>query len=100
MYCRGDEIPEIQIQRVGECSCDKKRHLSALFWCGVKREFEEKGYFSVCVGDWWVCGGGDQDICTGFEEVSHGTGTILNPPSWTCKRGFGPLLALRPQPQQ
>lgn len=29
---RGDEIAEILIQRAGECSGDKTRHLSALFW--------------------------------------------------------------------
>lgn len=46
------------------------------------------------------CVEGDQDICAGFEEVSHGTGTILNPPSLACKRGFGPLLSLHPHPQQ
>lgn len=68
------------------------------FCCGVKREFEERGL--VCVLVRGGCVEGDQDICAVFEEVNHGTGTSLNPPSWACKRGFGPLLALHPHPQQ
>lgn len=57
----------------------------------------------VCVSDCrdaWQGEEGDQDICAGFEEVSHGTGTILNPPSWAWKRGFRPQPALGPHPQQ
>lgn len=52
------------------------------FGCEVEGEFE-KGGMGVfeCVSAAGGCVEGDQDICTGFEEVSHRTGTILNPPA-------------------
>lgn len=89
-------MQEITFQRAAESSCDKKRHLSALFWLwGQERVHEERAFQCACVcACVFVIAGcveGDQDICAGFEEVSHGTGTILNPPSWARERGFGPL---------
>jgi len=58
MHGRGDEIPEIPIQRVAEHSCDNRCHLSALFRLGGRRRVRGEGAFLSVRRDGWVRGGG------------------------------------------
>lgn len=55
------EKPDVRHRshRAGECSCDKRCHLSALFWLGGRGGSLERVSFP-CVG--WVCGGGSRHL--------------------------------------
>ena len=102
MYCGEDEIPEIPIQRAGESSCDKKCHLSALFWLRGQERARGEGVFEcvcvcVCVCQ-WVCDGGIWTSAQALKRSATGQEPFLIPPAGPAREDLD--LCSPPHPQQ